>query len=280
MPVPTKINNHSNNAILRLPDFLSGKQNAEAILRGKSAARVDVITVEVATYTVTINGDDHNYSSVLSDTAITISDELVTLINAGSSDGKALKINATDEFFYIKPVVTADTLTIVVTDNLNWRRIGLVDQVQELEDILYDLLIQRGISVAVGVQLDRIGILVGLPRAGGQSDIEYRALLEVQITRNLSYGSGDTLINITAAMTESSIVTLDEYFPAEIEIIFNGDRVSGLADIIDSVAMGGVKVSLVEYDGTPFGFEGDPDILGFSSTLDTGSGGELASKVL
>lgn len=282
MPVPEYIDNHSANAISRLTDFLKGKPIAEAILRGKSAARVDVITVEVGTYTVTINGDAHNYSSIFSDTASTIATELVDLINAGASDGKALKINTTDEFLYIKPIVTATELTIVVTSNLAWRRIGIVDQCQELEDILFDLLTERGISSAIGTQLDRIGEIVGLARAGSQSDTEYRVLLGVQIRKNLSFGEGNTLINVTAALTNSTITntTLGEYFPAEVEIIFDGDRISGLQSIIDSIAMGGVKVSLVEYDGTPFGFEGDPDVLGFSSTLDTSAGGQFASKVI
>lgn len=280
MPVPEYIDDHSANAISRLTDFLKGKPVTEAILRGKSAARVDVITVEVATYTVTINSVDHNYSSVLSDTAATIATELVDLINAGASDAKALKINATDEFLYLKPRVTATELTITVTSNLAWRRIGIVDQCQELEDVLFDLLTERGISTAIGVQLDNIGEIVGLARAGSQSDTEYRAVLLIQIRRNLSFGEGNTLINITAALTNSTVTILGEYFPAEVEIIFDGDSISGLQSIIDSIAMGGVKVSLVEYDGTPFGFEGDSDVLGFSSTLDTSSGGEFASKVL
>lgn len=280
MPVPEYISDHSANAISRLTDFLKGKPVTEAILRGKSAARVDVITVEVDTYTVTINSIDHNYSSVLSDTASTIATGLMDLINAGASDAKALKINTTDEFLYLKPKVTATELTITVTSNLAWRRIGMVDQCQEIEDVLFDLLTERGISTAVGVQLDNIGEIVGLARAGSQSDTEYRVVLLIQIRKNLSFGEGNTLINITAALTNSTVTILGEYFPAAVEIIFDGDRISGLQSIIDSIAMGGVRVSLVEYDGTPFGFEGDSDVLGFSSTLDTSSGGEFASKVL
>jgi hypothetical protein len=54
-------------------------------------------------------------------------------------------------------------------------------------------------GVGRGVQLDRIGKLVGQPR-GAATDSEYRPILRARILTNKSDGSSDVIINIFLAM--------------------------------------------------------------------------------
>ncbi len=52
---------------------------------------------------------------------------------------------------------------------------------QEIENILYDLIEKRFLSKAEGMQLDLIGYFLGLARPHGLNDEKYRTLLRNQI---------------------------------------------------------------------------------------------------
>ena len=283
MPTPTEITDIANRAVGRLPDKLKGKPLIEAILRTKSAARIDVITVAGGTlYTPTIDGDPFDYTSLTFDTGAQIADGILAVINTGPANVTAFKRDPSDDYFYIKPKTTNQENTVSVTSNLAWHRIGIIDQLQELETVLFDLLENRSLDTAEGVQLDRIGTIVGLARTGSQSDTDYRASLGVQIRRNLSQGEPETLIEILAALTSSTVVKLREIYPAEIIMTFNGDIVgtpNNLFNTIDSIAAGGVGLTLIsDKNQPPFVTEGGIG-LGFTSTVGSVPGGKITGKV-
>ena len=54
----------------------------------------------------------------------------------------------------------------------------LGDTVQDLEDAIWEVLVERYIAAAEGVQLDQWGVVLGRPRAG-LSDTDYRRVLAV-----------------------------------------------------------------------------------------------------
>jgi hypothetical protein len=70
---------------------------------------------------------------------------------------------------------------------------ALVDPVQDLENAWWQLLVERAIGVAVGTQLDSIGVIVGQDRIG-LSDDDYRRYLRARIAVNRSSGVDDDLI--------------------------------------------------------------------------------------
>ncbi len=136
-------------------------------------------------------------------------------------------------------------------------------------------------DTAEGVQLDRLGENLGLEREPGQSDDDYRILLNTQIVANLSNGEAETLIEITRVLTDSSVVKLQELFPAHVVIEFDGEATnqSLVVQRLKRVKAAGVGLDLVKDVGTEsFVFEGG-DGLGFSSTQDTDTGGILSSKI-
>lgn len=68
-------------------------------------------------------------------------------------------------------------------------------QSQAVENALQQVLTERALPVAVGDQLDQIGTLVGLARAGA-SDNEYRSFLYGWIKSNKSSGTAPQLLEI------------------------------------------------------------------------------------
>lgn len=77
---------------------------------------------------------------------------------------------------------------------------------QELEDTKWQLKTERWLSTAVGVQLDGIGKILGLPRAPGESDEDYRQRLQFQVFINASNGTPEDQIAILSFFTEAQKV--------------------------------------------------------------------------
>ena len=164
---------------------------------------------------------------------------------------------------------------------MEWRRIGTVDQLQEIEDFLYDLLTKRDVNTAEGVWLDKIGKIVGRSRVSGQSDDEYRLFLKMQITLNRSTGAPETLIQALTILTDSSFVELKEFFPGAVQLDFTG-TVTGspqsLLSLMDDAALGGVRVTLNQIDPNNRGFRYSSTVAPVTGS-DRGYGTTLASDV-
>lgn len=183
---------------------------------------------------------------------------------------EAEKINESDQFLYVRTSCTPGEELRVLSDTpdeVGFRRIGIVDQLQELEDAFYDLLVMRWLSTAEGEQLDAIGQVVGLLRSG-MPDEEFRASLSVQIRKNLSQGEPETLIEVLRVTTASTVVELREPTPARVVMDFNGEPIHTiwkLLTVMDGLAAGGVRLELNRVPDFPFGFDddGDPSYGGF-----------------
>ena len=72
---------------------------------------------------------------------------------------------------------------------------ALVAPFQPLEDTLQQLLTERTVETAVGVQLDALGSLVGVGR-GGLDDDTYRRYIRAQITINKSDGLIEEMLTV------------------------------------------------------------------------------------
>ena len=100
------------------------------------------------------------------------------------------------------------------------------DQVQELENAVFDIYNLRDLDVATGETLDYIGGLVGQPRPAGMigDDVAYLALIRGKIQINSSSGEPDRLINALwfyiSDTAQASQVHYDEIAPNVIWISF------------------------------------------------------------
>jgi hypothetical protein len=90
-------------------------------------------------------------------------------------------------------------------------------QIQELENASYDYIASITLASATGATLDRWGFVLGEDRLGA-NDADYRVRLYFAITRNLSNGTPEELINFTAFLFTASMVQLEEIFPAVISL--------------------------------------------------------------
>lgn len=146
--------------------------------------------------------------------------------------------------------------------------------VQDFEDELYRFFSELSLASAVGSQLDGLGEILGETRKG-RSDSEYRAFLGIRVKINISRGEPETLIDVLAAITDSTYIGFVETFPAKVLLYFDGSVIPG--DIISNINLirpAGVMLELTASEGeTPFVFDGDSTGLGFTgvTALDGGA---------
>jgi len=108
-------------------------------------------------------------------------------------------------------------------------------QSQDVETAAFYLLDMTTLSSAAGAQLDGLGRIVGVERAG-RTDDDYRVRIGAQILLNNASGTIEDLLQLAVALGGTT-TTLTEFYPAKIEIesaspIVNGleiGRVTGLA---------------------------------------------------
>lgn len=102
-----------------------------------------------------------------------------------------------------------------------WRGLlnALIVPAQEFEDIANKMLNERGISTGAGVNLDRIGQIVGIDR-GGRDDAGYSPLIVGQIAANNSDTTARDLLVIATILIGPSLrdLVIKENFPAKATI--------------------------------------------------------------
>lgn len=99
---------------------------------------------------------------------------------------------------------------------------ALVEELQEIEDVFWDLYTLRYISTAFGYQLDRIGDTVGVLRYGLNDD-QYRKRIYSQIILNTSNGEAEILIRALKLLMNATNIEYTEY-KHEIIITFRSDE--------------------------------------------------------
>lgn len=132
---------------------------------------------------------------------------------------------------------------------------GLVQPLQELENVARDLKEKRSIDTGEGVQLDLIGEWIGEQRQG-RSDEEYRRWLRFRIFVNVSDGEPETVIEVLRFLTGATDIEYWENHPAALQLYTNGPDVSlDLVAILQGVAPAGIGDIPITYDlGNPHTF--------------------------
>jgi hypothetical protein len=106
--------------------------------------------------------------------------------------------------------------------NFNNLFLSLSTIFQQIEDASWQLKTQRGLDLAIGVQLDGLGDILGLARLSGQSDDSYREALIFQSYINSSQGTAEECMSALQFFTQASKVWYFNMFPAGFKLATNG----------------------------------------------------------
>lgn len=144
----------------------------------------------------------------------------------------------------------------------------LTEQIQELEYIFKDIEDLTWLYTSSGIQLDRIGDIIGY-RRGSRNDEEYLAYLQFGILLNRSAGEPEFLLTALLELTQATFAQLYEFFPAACAAHTNGQLIPfNITALMDDLSLGGVKFMYVsQTDGEPFSFASDTsetDGLGYA----------------
>ena len=90
---------------------------------------------------------------------------------------------------------------------------SLLENVQVVEDLYQQLLNERSIYTAIGVQLDVLGLILGIDR-NGRDDEAYRAALLARISFNTGNSTPESMLEVLRLLTNSDVVDIWEHFPA------------------------------------------------------------------
>ena len=158
-----------------------------------------------------------------------------------------------------------------------------LQQHQDLKASDLQLLNERYLDTAIGIQLDGIGKIVGLKRSNGLSDDSYRLLIRAKIIKNKTAMTVDDTLRLISFTFDGAVV---RYFQSpflepryDIIKILTSSEENLLSNL--PVLIG---IDSVEYhtyvDGT-FSFFGDPDPtgLGFGDITNANLGGNFAKIV-
>jgi hypothetical protein len=119
-------------------------------------------------------------------------------------------------------------------------------QLQDVEDALFEILLERNLDDAVGVQLETIADIVGQPRTTSD-DARFRTSIRARIAINLSDGVGEDLIKVLRLLlVDGETFEIREEPRAQVRATVLDPLTSGAADLIAlllrSTKAGGVRL--------------------------------------
>ena len=144
----------------------------------------------------------------------------------------------------------------------------ILAELQETEDFMFALIVDRWLPNDTGAQLDMWGKILNEPR-GGLSDTLYRGFLEARIITNTSSGTIDAIVKVLRMITRSESVIYMPTYPAALILQYENPAIpiaqkQRVKNQIASMIPAGVGFEIVESNTNHFGFADDPDALGFS----------------
>lgn len=157
-------------------------------------------------------------------------------------------------------------------------------QIQDLENILFDISSRLDIDNSVGVQLNNIGLIVGQPR-NGQDDITYRLFLKAKAGVNVSEGDVERVLSIWKIITGGTIVQVIDQYPAAVELFSDvpvpGELEVAAFTLMQEVVGAGISItSTIISPENAFGFENSIDTLGFDDLISTGANTSTSANKL
>lgn len=149
-------------------------------------------------------------------------------------------------------------------------------QIQDLENMFIDLLQDRWIDTAVGLNLDRWGVVLDEPRFG-LGDDDYRVQLVAKVAQNTSEATAEDLISMFKILTRAEYVWYSELYPAEVTMVAVDANPIGdtarIREVLNRAKPAGVEITAAAVaENNAFAFDGDvdPDSGGFDDALSPG----------
>lgn len=160
-------------------------------------------------------------------------------------------------------------------------------QCQQIEDMLFGVLLGYRLSLAVGEQLDVLGRVVGQDRESAD-DTEYRLRLAARIRANLSHGSAEDVYLVFGILLPTATLAIEVQYPASFVLQIHGALTEALVPLYarfladtKAAGVGGQGVYTLVADSSAFTFSSVADFgvdganRGWADTAQT-SGGRLA----
>lgn len=125
---------------------------------------------------------------------------------------------------------------------------SFLEESNELENIFQDLLDDRSVDTAVGVQLDQVGLLVGELR-NRRDDEEFRNAIKLKIAVNTSSGTVEDIIRVIKLLFgEETGSTVLRTGKALLTIFIDEDEpTDDIIPFLQQVLAAGVKIDSVIY---------------------------------
>jgi hypothetical protein len=153
------------------------------------------------------------------------------------------------------------------------------ERTQELEDALFDSIAAMYINNAEGVNLDRVGEIVGIARLGLSDDL-YRIEIRAKIIRNKNSGTPEEVISAAKFFLGVTSILFYELYPAGIEIFTTAPvdpvELAKIKAAIQSFIPAGVGLSTFASYDPELGFLFNVPGVGLGDTDDPLVGGLLA----
>lgn len=160
---------------------------------------------------------------------------------------------------------------------------AFVDQIQDLENAIFDLDAGRQLYNAVGVQLDQLGTLVGISR-NGLDDAQYLLFILGKIGENFSDGTISRTTAIYQILLNATQAMEQDLYPAGAGFAAGGTIDQSLVGIVWNMVQqslgAGIRLEFLEtFDpNEAFAFDGDPaHTLGWGDATDASVGGKFAT---
>jgi len=155
-------------------------------------------------------------------------------------------------------------------------------QIQELEDVFFQLLNERSLTGSIGVQLDNFGTIVDQARLS-LPDSTYRALITVKIAEINSQATIEDLIQIFSIFMNADEIIFGDIYPSSFQLTaVNPSPIADLSLLSQAITRAkspGVGFQLVSTPLGYMGFVGDTDGLGFGTATDPLVGGFLSELI-
>lgn len=153
-------------------------------------------------------------------------------------------------------------------------------QIQDLEDAAFEVILERDLDNAVGVQLSTIGSIVQQPRTTPDDD-RYRTAIRARIAINLSNATAEDVIKVANLLLQEygESYELRDEPPAQFRITVHDPLQSSDADLLllllDEADAGGVR--LVLQWNNSLAAASDKLLCADTTLGNTGGGGGLGS---
>lgn len=168
------------------------------------------------------------------------------------------------------------------SDRLKYILTAFSEQIQELEQAIFDLDAGRQIYNAEGEQLDLLGEIVGIERNGLEDD-QYRLFILGKIGENFTDASIGRTAAVYAVLLGSDIVQEQDLYPAGAGYAAGGTLDDSLVSIVWMMVQrslgAAIRLEFLELfdEEQGFAFDGPAGTgLGFGDATDAGAGGTFA----